>query len=84
MLGGNISSRHDASVVLTVSPDSAGHYVREYQSANKQSDMDAKSFARIVEHQVRKALKTESEEGEYQRKTEICKIQQGFSLTLSH
>lgn len=70
MLGGNISGTHDASVVLTVGSDSTGHYVREYQSAHKQSDMDAKSFARIVEHKVRKALKTESEEGEYQQKTE--------------
>lgn len=32
--------------------------------------MEAKSFARIVEQQVRKALKTEREEGESQRKTE--------------
>lgn len=40
------------------------------RSKNKQPDMEAKSFARIVEQQVRKALKTESEEGEYQQKTE--------------
>lgn len=32
--------------------------------------MDAKSFARIVEWRVLKALKTEKEEGEYQQKTE--------------
>lgn len=40
------------------------------RSRKKQHDMQEKSFARIVERQVRKAMKTEREEGEYQRKTE--------------
>lgn len=31
--------------------------------------MEAKYFARIVEKQVRKALKTEREEGEYRQET---------------
>lgn len=83
MLGGNISGMHDVSVVLTFGSDSAGHYVRDYPSGskksmligiikrrrNKQPDMEAKSFARIVERQVRKALKAEREEGKYQQKT---------------
>lgn len=58
--------------------------MREYPSVRKkeyvdwdhweeqklQPEMEAKSFSRILERQVRKALKTEREEGEYQQKTE--------------
>lgn len=42
----------------------------DFESRKKQSDMEGKSFARIVERQVRKALKTEREEGECQQKAQ--------------
>lgn len=99
MLGGSISGMHDASVVLTVGSDFAGHYVQENPSVRKKrvcwlgplggAEITAWHGGKIFCEDCGKAGTQGAEDRKRRRwvsaeNREICQIQQGFSFTLSH